>query len=223
MLDVYGWIKLAHIVVWGYWVGSDLVVNQVTHYLTHAERMQGAERDRLWWFLLDIDQHPRNALILSVPLGLTLAALLGLMPLGTAALTAVWIVSIAWLWFMWHVHLKGTTSQGPLLRTWDVRIRYGVIVVALLVGAWSLATGGPVLAGWLALKLVLFAGVVATGISIRYYIQQFMQTWPSIVKEGSTPEREAAIRQAMRRGTWVLVVLHVLLASVAFLGHSKPF
>ena len=59
-MEVYGWLKLAHVAVWGYWIGSDLVVNQLTHYLTHAERMSGPERNRLWKFLLDVDQHPRS-------------------------------------------------------------------------------------------------------------------------------------------------------------------
>ena len=68
-----------------------------------------------------------------------------------------------------------------------------------------------------------FALVVAAGIGIRYYIQQFMRTWPDIVEQGSTPDREASIRQAMRRGTWVLVGLHVLLVAIAYLGHAKPF
>jgi hypothetical protein len=222
-VDAYGLIKLAHVVVWGYWVGSDLAVNQLTHYLTHAERMDGRERNRLWAFLLDVDQHPRNALILSVPLGLTLASMLGLLPLGNIGLTVVWVVSAAWFAFMWLVHLRGTTPAGAALRTWDVRIRYGVIAIALVVGGGSLLFGKPVAAGWLAAKLVLFALVAAAGIGIRYYIQQFMRTWPAIVEQGSTPEREASIRQAMRRGTWVLVGLHVLLVAIAWLGHAKPF
>lgn len=222
-MDAYGLIKLAHVVVWGYWVGSDLVVNQLTHYLTHAERMEGQERNRLWAFLLDIDQHPRNALILSVPLGLTLAAILQLMPLGGVALAGVWVVSAAWFAFMWLVHLRGDTPAGATLRAWDVRIRYVVIAIALLVGGGSLVFGTPVVAGWLAAKLVLFALVAGAGIGIRYYIQQFMRTWPEIVAQGSTPDREAAIRQAMRRGTWVLVGLHVLLVVIAYLGYAKPF
>ena len=62
----------------GYWIGSDLVVNALTHYVTRSSSLPGPERKRLWDFLMDVDQHPRNALILSVPLGFTLAAQTGL-------------------------------------------------------------------------------------------------------------------------------------------------
>lgn len=222
-MNWYELAKVAHIAVWGYWIGSDLVVNQLTHYLTHAERMDGPERNRLWRFLLHVDQHPRNALILTVPIGLTLASMLGLLALGTTGLVVVWVLSAVWFWFMWHVHLRGDSPRGPVLRTWDVRLRYALIAVALGVGVWSLATKGPLEAGWLAAKLVLFAGVMAAGVGIRLYIHDFLKTWPDIVKHGSTPQREAAIRTSMRRATWVLAVLHALLVVIAYLGYAKPF
>ncbi|MFO0449362.1 MAG: hypothetical protein ACK52I_12025, partial [Pseudomonadota bacterium] len=67
----------AHVLVMGYWIGSDLVINQLAHYTARSRGMPGAERARLWRFLMDVDQQPRNALILSLPIGLTLAAWLG--------------------------------------------------------------------------------------------------------------------------------------------------
>ena len=67
------------------------------------------------------------------------------------------------------------------------------------------------------------AGVMAAGVGIRLYIHDFLKTWPDIVKHGSTPQREAAIRTSMRRATWVLAVLHALLVVIAYLGYAKPF
>lgn len=222
-MSAYEFFKIAHIAVWGYWIGSDLVVNQLTHYLTKAERMEGAERDRLWHFLLDVDQHPRNALILTLPLGLTLASLLGIVALGTWGLAILWGLSGVWFAFMWRVHLRGHTAQGPALRTWDVRIRYALIALALIVAIWSLVAHGPIAAGWVAVKLMLFAGAMAAGIGIRLYIIEFLKAWPQIVTQGSTPEREAAIRGSMRRATWVLVALHAMLLGAAWMGYAKPF
>lgn len=222
-MSAYEFFKIAHIAVWGYWIGSDLVVNQLTHYLTNAERMDGPERDRLWRFLLDVDQHPRNALILTLPLGLTLATMLGIVPLGTTGLAVLWGLSGMWFAFMWRVHLRGHTAQGPALRAWDLRIRYGLIALALAVAVWSLVAHGPIAARWVAVKLMLFAGAMAAGIGIRLYIIEFLKSWPRIVKEGSTPQREAAIRDSMRRATWVLVALHAMLIGAAWLGYAKPF
>ena len=34
-METYGWIKLAHIGVWGYWIGSDLDAGASRVYLHH--------------------------------------------------------------------------------------------------------------------------------------------------------------------------------------------
>lgn len=73
-------IDWLHVLIMGYWIGSDLMVNQLTHCVTHPRSLPAAERTRLWNFLMDVDQRPHNALILSVPLGFTLAARMRLVP-----------------------------------------------------------------------------------------------------------------------------------------------
>ena len=77
----YSLVHWAHVLVMGYWLGSELVINALTHYVTRADSLPGAERMKLWDFVLDVDQHVRNAMIMSVPLGLSLAAWMGLSPL----------------------------------------------------------------------------------------------------------------------------------------------
>ena len=96
----YPLVRWAHVLVMGYWLGSELVINALTHYIARSSSLPAAERMRLWDFLLDVDQHVRNALILSVPLGFTLAAFLGLVPLGGAGLAALWVLSALWFGYM---------------------------------------------------------------------------------------------------------------------------
>ena len=74
----YPIVRALHVLVMGYWLGSELVINALTHYVARTTTLSGTERMRLWDFLLDVDQHVRNAMIMSVPLGFTLAAMLGL-------------------------------------------------------------------------------------------------------------------------------------------------
>lgn len=217
--DVILWL---HVLVMGYWIGSDLVVNALTHYATHASSLPGPERKRLWDLLMDVDQHPRNALILSVPLGFTLAAQTGLVWLDNAALGALWIASAAWFACMWLAHWKRSSASGPALAKWDWRIRYVLIVAFLGVGIVSLATGRPLAVPWLAWKVILFAGVLACGIGIRHYIRVSYAAWPRIWAGQGTAADEAAVRTAMRRATWVLWFLWLLLAAIGWLGVTKP-
>ncbi|MGE0581108.1 MAG: hypothetical protein AB7P31_03065 [Steroidobacteraceae bacterium] len=206
----------------GYWIGSDLVVNQLTHYTARASGLPGVERKRLWDFLLDVDQHPRNALIFSVPLGLTLASMLGLVAIRGAGLVAVWTLSALWFWFMWQTHWKHRTPEGRTWAKWDWRLRYVLIAAAVGTGVVSLLTGRPLAAPWLAWKVLLFGGVLTCGIGIRYYIRKAYDAWPRIWAGTPEPGDEAIVRSAMWRGTYVLWTLWSLLAVIGYLGAAKP-
>ncbi|HVN43594.1 MAG TPA: hypothetical protein VMT50_12490, partial [Steroidobacteraceae bacterium] len=115
MMSSYEFLLWMHVLVMGYWVGSDLVVNALTLYLVRARTLPGPERKRLWDFLMHVDQHPRNALILSVPIGFTLAAQIGLARLDNAALAVLWAGSAAWFGYMWLTHWRREGSTGAEL------------------------------------------------------------------------------------------------------------
>lgn len=218
----YPLVRWAHVLVMGYWLGSELVINALTHYIARASSLPAAERMRLWDFLLDVDQHVRNALILSVPLGFTLASMLGLVPLGGWGLLALWVLSALWFWFMWLVHWRRKTPGGRMLAVWDWRLRY--LLIALFAGSalWSLATGWPYPTAWLALKVLLFAGVMACGIAVRHCIREaYRDALPAIAEGRATAAHEAQFRSLMVKGTWALVVLWTLLFTIGALGASK--
>jgi len=220
MYSLIGW---AHVLVMGYWLGSELVINALTHYVARATSLSGAERMRLWDFLLDVDQHVRNALIMSVPLGFTLAAMLGLVPISGVGLWALWIFSALWFWFMWMVHWRRKDPAGAAWARWDWRLRYLLIALFAGGGLWSLLTGWPVAAPWLAWKVLLFAGVMSCGIAVRYYIREaYRSAIPAIAADRATPADNEQFRSLMIKGTWALVVLWVLLFTIGALGALKP-
>ena len=222
MTTTYLIVKWLHVLVMGYWIGSDLVVNQYAHYTARSRGMAGPEREKLWNFLMHVDQHPRNALILSLPLGLTLAAYLGLSPITGAWLALAWVLSALWFWQMWLVHLKGATPAGPALRAWDWRIRYLVIAACVVAGLLSLATGAPFTTPWLAWKVILFGGVIACGLGIRHYLRLYLQVWPRAVAGTATDEDERRLVLTMRHATVVLVLLHAQVIAIGVLGVLKP-
>lgn len=221
-MSLYTLTLWLHVLVMGYWIGSDLVVNQLTHFTARAAGLGGVERRRLWDFLLDVDQHPRNALILSVPLGFTLASMLDLVPIHGAGLVALWLLCTLWFWFMWMTHWKHKGPQGRAWAKWDWRLRYILIAAAVGSGALSLVTGRPYTAPWLAWKVILFGGVLSCGIGIRYYIRRSYEAWPRIWADAAQPGDEELVRNAMWRGTYVLWVLWTLLAIIGYLGAAKP-
>ena len=219
----YSLLLWAHVLVMGYWLGSELVINALTHYIARTTSLSGAERMRLWDFLLDVDQHVRNAMIMSVPLGFSLAGLLGLAPIEGWTLIAVWVLSAVWFWFMWLVHWRRSTPEGVTLARWDWRLRYVLMALFFSSAVWSLATGWPFAAPWLAWKVLLFVGCMACGIAVRYYIRAaYRSALPAIAADRATPADNAEFALLMRRATWALVVLWVLLFTIGALGALKP-
>jgi hypothetical protein len=217
--DILLWL---HVLVMGYWIGSDLVINALTHYVARADGLPPAERKKLWDFLMHVDQHPRNALILSVPLGFTLAAQVGLVQLDDAALAMLWLGSAAWLVQMWVTHWKREEPAGRSLAKWDWRIRYILIAAFLFMGVQSLLFGSPLAAPWLAWKTILVAGVMSCGIGIRHGIRKCHPAWQRIWAGRGTAEDEAALRKALMQATRVLWLLWAQLFAIGWLGVTKP-
>ena len=123
---------------------------------------------------------------------------------------------------MWLTHCKRQGNAGSRLAWWDWRIRYVLIAAFLAMGILSLLTGSPLAAPWLAWKVILFAGVMACGIGIRYHMRQCYRAWPRIWEGRGTAEDEASLRKALMRATYVLWVLWGLLFMIGWLGVTKP-
>lgn len=214
-------LLVAHIVVLGYWLGSEFVINSTFRYVSHAGAMPFAERDRLMDHVMDVDQHVRYALVLQAGLGTALAALFGYFPGGAALAWAAAAGAIAWLALVEATHRWRATARGQRLASIDRGLRYAAI--AVLVGAGLLSPTGLVgLPGWLAWKLVAFAGVIGCGLGIRYAMMDFYGVWSVIEREGSSDAQEREIHGIYVRATGVLGLLWVFIAAVVTLSVIKP-
>jgi hypothetical protein len=223
MIAQYDLVLWLHVAVMGYWLGSDFVLNALTHYFKNAHDMPVVQRMKLWDFLLLVDQHPRNALILSIPLGFQLAADLDLSPVTGPALNALWIASVAWFVFIWVLHFQtGKPSYKPLSKI-DLTLRYVLVGVLFLTGAMSMLGDGPLTAKWLGAKVALFALIIAGGLGIRHYIAQVYVVIPKLKAEGSTPAIEAVITHALNWGSYVLFGMWSMIVVIGYLGVAKPF
>jgi hypothetical protein len=214
-------LLVAHIVVLGYWLGAELVINSTYRYVSWAAAMPFAERDRLMDHVMKVDQHVRYALVLQAGLGTMLVALYGYVP---GSVTLAWIAGllmVAWLALVEVTHRHRSTPSGQRLAAIDRAIRYVAIIALLGIAALS-ANGRMGLPGWLAWKLVAFAGVIACGLGIRFTLMSFYRTWMEIARGGSNDARELEIRRTCVRATSVLGLLWVFIAAVTVLSVMKP-
>ena len=214
-------LLVAHIAVLGYWLGSELVINNLYRYVSYSGAMPFAERDRLMDRVMEVDQHVRYALVLQAGLGFVLAAFYGYVPGGRA--TAAWVAILAaiWLAFVEGVHRLRHRPVGLRLAAIDRVSRY-VLLGLLLAIAIGLIGGGWAMPVWLRLKLALFAGVIACGVGIRIALIRHFRTWAVMTHEGVTDATNAIIRRTYVQATSVLAVLWVCIAGIVVASVWKP-
>lgn len=214
-------LLVAHIAVLGYWLGSELVINSTYRYVSYGSGMPFAERSRLMDHVMDVDQHVRYALVLQFGLGFALAALYGYVPGGTGMAIAAGVLAAFWFAFVEIIHHIRTTPAGKRLAAIDRGSRY--IIMALLIAiAVGLVGGRWDMPLWLRLKLALFAGVMASGVGIRFALISHFRTWAVMAREGPTDQTNAIIRRTYVKATSVLVLLWIFIAGIVAVSVWKP-
>lgn len=210
----------AHIVVLGYWLGTELVINSTYRYVAYGDTMPFDERSRLMEHVMNADQHVRYALVLQASLGTAIAALYGYFPGGATMAIAAGVLGAAWLIFVEMVHLLRHKESGRKLATFDRASRYALMALFLAL-AFGLVGGDWPMPQWLRWKLGLFAGAMMCGVGIRYALIDHFRTWAIMAKDGPTPQTNAIIRRTYVRGTSVLVLLWVFIVAIVLVSLIK--
>jgi hypothetical protein len=214
-------LLVAHIAVLGYWLGSEFVINQGFRYVCRASSLETAERERLLDHVMDVDQHVRYALALQFTLGFALAFLMRYLPGGSSAAVAFGIAGALWLALIETVHRLRKSAPGRTLASVDRWIRYLLMaaLAAAAAGAWMDLIP---MRGWLAAKLLCFAGVMACGVGIRLSLLPLFRAFDTLRSSGSTPALERRIRRHYVESTSILAGLWVFIAAMTFLSIWKP-
>jgi hypothetical protein len=214
-------LLVAHIIVLGYWLGADLVINSTYRYVSWSREMPFGERNRLMDHVMHVDQHVRYAMVLQLALGTSLAALSGYLPHGRITIGIAAALAVAWIVLLELVHRLRYTPSGPLLDTVDLAAWVGAGILLLLA---SLAAAGNLLALplWLTIKLALFGGVFLAGVGIRIALKDFFRAWQEVAEHGSNDARETAIRRGYVRATFVLLALWAFIAGIVVLSVWRP-
>ncbi|MEO8778127.1 MAG: hypothetical protein ABI389_05585 [Rhodanobacter sp.] len=214
-------LLVVHIVVLGYWLGAELVINSTYRYVSCGSQLPFAERSRLMEHVMHVDQHVRYALVLQAGLGFALAALVGFVPGGTSTAWLAVGSCVLWLAFVEATHRLRHRASGRMLGAIDRSSRY-VFIVLLLGIAIGVIGGSWHMPRWLHIKLALYAAVIASGVGIRLVLISHFRTWKVMEVEGPSDITNAIIRQTYVRATWVLGVLWAFILAIVVVSVWKP-
>lgn len=215
------WLAL-HCAVIGYYMGSDLVVNQTTWYFIRSAANPVRERARQLRFLLLCDQHPRTGLVLFIATGYALEAGDGLWPTHSPSVPVVLALCVVWLLNTWVSFLLENRPLGRRLVAIDVAWRLAVALVFVALGVGSLLGYGPIAERWMAMKYLLLGALIGGGVSIRFFVRELKAAWPEFIRQGSTPAFEATVHRTLASASYVNWALWALFLSMAWLSVTRP-
>ncbi len=201
---MYNVVLFVHVLALVYWLGGDLGTFLSSRHVLRSEL--GVEsRQTAFKILMECDMGPRLAMPIILGSGFHLTSLRwpGLLPEGTALIG--WLVVMVWVALVAAIH-SSVGQRFPSLTQWDLRLRFALVGGLLGVGGYALTAGLP---GWLALKITIFATLVACGIAVRFALKPFAMAYVGMVTDGPSDERNTAMithMSVVRRYVWVIWV-----------------
>ena len=222
MLDAYTLLVTFHVVLFAYWLGPDFGVYVCSRYVRRPD-LPVAERLRFLEALMAIDILPRSAIVLLPVVGLQLAVMRGSVHLPVGALVLAWTLGLGWVALVWQAYRTARKPEGARWQRMDVTVRLMLIPALVVAGVYSLVTGSPVTSGWVALKLVVYAALLAIGLYLRTIIRGWRIGFARLAAGEKSAEIDALFIDSQRRaryGAWTFWALVILMA---FLGITQPF
>lgn len=215
-------VLILHILVFGAWLGTDLA----TFYLSRRVLDTDPElptRAHLAKVMLGVEVIARLCLPTTLVLGLTLAIDLGYLSVDQWWILPIWLLGGLWVAMVWAIHRDGG-SGGPAvaLTGLDLWVRSAVCLVVLASGLVTVIGGEPFSVLWLGIKLLAFGTIMAIGIRVRFLLRPFSAAFGDLMTNGSSPEREAAVRVSLRRAYPYVITIWAMLSLAVAMAVVRP-
>jgi hypothetical protein len=231
---MYGFLVACHILLTVTWLGVDAGVFIGSHMIRNA-RYEPSARFLVSRLMGYLDLGPRLSVPLIFAVGLSLGYLGGTAAVQvfvvwlTWALALVWCGAIVYAFVLQH-RAEASHALSPVELRWlrsyrrvDLWARWlwlAALVGALLGGVVGLAVFKTT---WLSLKVALFGLVILVGNALRLMPgTSSMALMAQIHREGSTPEREAALYRRLSLSHPIILTMYACVIASVFLGVLKP-
>jgi len=219
-------LKWLHIIAMTYWLGGEWGVFQTSRHVVNRE-LSMEERRRHMETAHRIDILARTGIMFLLPLGLHMGTFWGVQPYNGPWLVAMWLIFIPWISLTWTAFYHRDTPKGFALNRIEEKIRYFLIPALLLAAVSSLLGYGPFAGGamqkWYAAKIFLFGMMLVIGLKMRFVMREWGELFIELEKKGSDAVIENRLDQQLKFTRKLAYVYWVGIATIAFLGATKPF
>lgn len=189
-------LKFLHLLGFVYWLGGDLGTFYASQFVIKSELDKSARVTALD-IMMGCDQAPRLCMPLILALGIHLAFAMGYMQISSLWVVLAWIVCMVWVGMVLAIHFGHGKQWFPSLQKFDLNFRYIVIIVLAASAVYGLVTGKIYQGNWLAVKMLIFVGMMICGLMIRRKLTDFIPAWVKLTTEGPDDAVNAAISKSI--------------------------
>jgi hypothetical protein len=219
-LDSHVMLRLAHLILFAYWLGADLGVFMGGGYMSRPGLAMD-DRNQIRKFVMDIDLAPRIALVAMLPVGFQLSLEWGA-PVATAWLPAIWIAATLWIAALISIHFVPRAAMVSRLSKVDLILRYLLMVVLAVTGVRIMLGAAGDVPAWLGAKLLVFVLILIVGVRLRRVAAQW---YPAMERFAAGDEAggQTLLNARRSKAKITALIMWALVAVAAVLGAIKPF
>lgn len=196
-MSMYLFAKFAHILAFVYWLGGDLGTFFGSKYVIDPSKSADARAMALK-IMLACDQGPKIAMPLIFPLGMAMAANIGLLEVDSLLQWSVWIVALIWFVNVNYLYFSNNIAVKKQIARFDFWLRI-VAIVAIIFFAIAGSTGQQwIKADWISYKMLIFALMVIFGLLIRIALKPFPDDFRKLMTQGVDHALNARLARQMK-------------------------
>lgn len=197
-MTTYLSLKLLHIVAMVYWLGGDLGTFFASRFVVDP-KLSPAQRGTALKIMLGCDQGPKLCMPLIFAIGFSMSTHMGFISAPAYIDAVVWTVALLWFANVNYLYFTGNAPAKARLSQIDLWFRVLVVVGLTTAALHALLADSAIRADWLAVKILIFAGLVACGIYIRIQLKPFVAAFGQLMSKGSSADVEATLTDSIGR------------------------
>lgn len=195
-MSEYLLFKLLHTVGFAYWLGGDLGVFYSSYFVAN-DKLSDDARVTAAKILFALDQVPRMCMTMMLPLGIHLTRQMGIFRCSTNLMLLIWAVAFAWLAMVIALHYAKQGKGKALLTAFDFWFRLLLSSGLIVIGAVAQFSDRLALPHWVAVKLLIFGGLVGCGLVVRIKLRPFGPAFANLAQGAASAADNATIRNSL--------------------------
>ena len=210
-------LKFLHTIGFAYWLGADLGVFYSSYFVAN-EKHSTDVRVATAKILFALEQAPRICMTMMLPLGIDLTWRMGIFRFDPWVMWLIWILCFGWLAMVITLHVAKPGRGKSRLTGFDFAFRIAVALGLIAVGAAAQFSDVLAMPHWVAIKLMIYGGLIACGLFVRIKLRPFAPAFARLAGGEATAVDSAAIANSLRSTRPYVITIWVGLIVSTALG-----